>query len=199
MPLSDEPEALTTNLWRVIFSGPAFIGIIIIFLFLFVFKYDTPLFYKRKGDLKNYDKIMSLIYVLHESQEEISSKVVIPIPIDEVEDQPSIGLILPNANDITPILVAGSDENEVPTSIEKNISPVDLPAVLENSVNIVQFKDKEVVIKSKVWPAHYKKALVICGLICLMHQTNGINAVIFFSNALFTEGKDISFLPHPQK
>lgn len=59
LPLPDEPAALTTDLWRVVFMVPAIFGLLTIFMFLVFFRYDTPIFYKKKNDMENYEKIMS--------------------------------------------------------------------------------------------------------------------------------------------
>jgi len=48
VPLPDEPEALTTGIWRLVFVLPALFAFIQLMLFLFVFKHETPLFLLKK-------------------------------------------------------------------------------------------------------------------------------------------------------
>ncbi|CAI2365914.1 unnamed protein product [Moneuplotes crassus] len=64
MPL---PDDVNSNEWRYIFGLPAIFALVQIFLFLFVFKYDTPLFYKKNQDQVNFDKITSRIYLFEDS------------------------------------------------------------------------------------------------------------------------------------
>ena len=68
-------------------------------MFVFVFRYDTPKFYKMKGDQINYQKMMKCIYVYEEGEpnqdnQEDQRRLSIPEedPHREIDsqDQPSI-------------------------------------------------------------------------------------------------------------
>jgi hypothetical protein len=184
MPLPDEPEALTTGLWRVIFIGPALIAITMIILFLFVFRYDTPVFYKRKGDMKNYNKIMSLIYREHKSEGNINIKAVVPVNDEDDDDQPS-NRHLNDGEEIRPSAIIDVNENKEISTPEKLVSRHAEFIETEQNINEVkeeaekefekEFEEVEeveevekvekVVTKSNSWPAHYKKGLIICSII----------------------------------
>jgi hypothetical protein len=166
LPLPDEPEALTTDLWRVIFMVPALIGMAMIVLFVFVFKYDTPLFYKKKGDVENYNQVISLIYITHENDEnnEVKdSKADEDIPDEEdldreagevLEVRPNNERLSINDEEISSNAIAINNEN-------KEISTSDQPDVIEDNQSVMvaihEEADKDVPIKMKSWPAHYKK------------------------------------------
>jgi ABC-type Na+ efflux pump permease subunit len=182
LPLPDEPEALTTDLWRVIFMVPALIGMAMIVLFVFVFKYDTPLFYKKKGDVENYNQVISLIYITHENDEnnEVKdSKADEDIPDEEdldreasevLEVRPSNERLSINDEEISSNAIAINNEN-------KEISTSDQPDVIEDNQSVKVAENEEadkdgeaadVPVKMKPWPAHYKKHwlyvefLVVC-------------------------------------
>jgi hypothetical protein len=261
LPLPDEPDALTTDLWRVVFMGPAIISMVIITVFTFVFRYDTPLFYKKKGDMINYNKIMNLIYIDYqnddnendkigedieddgdrevrpsnehlyskegEQEEEISSNAIIGKLKNSVLDTP-----LPNLGTAEPAIIdlnqnIKASENEESEEVEKaeggeGDEEAEMPVKAENTEELEKAKtaktaeiakrareaeiaevvekdevstpDKsgesgDVPVKSKEWPAHYKKGLFVCGMLSFMFQTTGIDAVIFFSSELFLDGK----------
>eukprot|EP00343_Euplotes_focardii_P007790 CAMPEP_0205820458 /NCGR_PEP_ID=MMETSP0206-20130828/3100_1 /ASSEMBLY_ACC=CAM_ASM_000279 /TAXON_ID=36767 /ORGANISM="Euplotes focardii, Strain TN1" /LENGTH=239 /DNA_ID=CAMNT_0053115185 /DNA_START=330 /DNA_END=1050 /DNA_ORIENTATION=+ len=40
------------------------------------------------------------------------------------------------------------------------------------------------------WPYHYKRALFVCCMLSVIHQMTFINGVTFFSNEIFTDGKE---------
>lgn len=63
LPLADDPDAETTGLWRVVSMIPIIPALLQVVLFLTVFRYDTPLFYKRKGDFENYKAVMNLLFI----------------------------------------------------------------------------------------------------------------------------------------
>jgi hypothetical protein len=251
LPLPDEPEALTTDLWRVVFMMPALISMVIIAMFTFVFRYDTPLFYKKKGDMINYNKIMNLIYIDYHNEdeekqndkvgednqddgdrearpsseplyskegEEISSNAIIRKHKNSVLDTP-----LPNLATAEPAVIdfdknkkaseneeaegvekdEGAEGNEEPDSVEEieKAKIIEIAEIAqEGEIAEVAEKDEvsipdksgesgDVPVKSKEWPAHYKKGLFVCGMLSFMFQTTGIDAVIFFSSELFLDGK----------
>lgn len=62
IPYTSDPEALTSNLWLIMFAFPALVSITQFLSFVVIFKYDTPKFYRNQNDQANYTKIMSLIY-----------------------------------------------------------------------------------------------------------------------------------------
>jgi hypothetical protein len=264
LPLPDEPDALTTDLWRVVFMGPAIISMVIITVFTFVFRYDTPLFYKKKGDMINYNKIMNLIYIDYQNEdednenckvgediqdggdrearpsneplyskegEEISSNAIITKFKSSVLDTP-----LPNLGTAEPAIIdlnenikaseseevkeenegaeraeddeGGEGDEEVEVAVKaEHIEKVEKAKIVEIAkiaqeaeIDEVSEKDEvskddksgesgDVPVKSKEWPAHYKKGLFVCGMLSFMFQTTGIDAVIFFSSELFLDGK----------
>jgi MFS family permease len=63
MPLPEDIGAEYSGRWRIAFGLPFIFGLLQLLLFLFVFKYDTPKFYKDKGDYENLDNVLKKIYM----------------------------------------------------------------------------------------------------------------------------------------
>ena len=133
-PYSDDSDMKTNGNWRLIFAIPAIFSIIQLILFLVIFRYDTPKYYKIKGDEKNYHIIMSKLYQNYEKE---------PFNMDIIKPKESIDaqntsnqLQLPeveNENQIyaqNEIAVAQSEriETNIPLEIEETRnSSVDKP------------------------------------------------------------------------
>mmetsp|Transcript_34154 Transcript_34154/g.39418 ORF Transcript_34154/g.39418 Transcript_34154/m.39418 type:complete len:264 (+) Transcript_34154:436-1227(+) len=62
VPLKDDEEANTTNMWSVMFLVPGIISLTQMFLMILVYKYDTPIYYSIQKDDENYKNAMSMIY-----------------------------------------------------------------------------------------------------------------------------------------
>lgn len=62
LPLPEDSDATTNQIWRLIFVVPGVISLLQSILFLLVFRYDTPNFYKTQGNLENYNKVCQRIY-----------------------------------------------------------------------------------------------------------------------------------------
>ena len=99
IPLENDSDALTSRTWRIVFILPAIVCFTQLVMFVFVFRYDTPKFYKMKGDQINYQKMMKCIYVYEEGEpnqdnQEDQRRLSIPEedPHREIDsqDQPSI-------------------------------------------------------------------------------------------------------------
>mmetsp|Transcript_1910 Transcript_1910/g.1709 ORF Transcript_1910/g.1709 Transcript_1910/m.1709 type:complete len:333 (+) Transcript_1910:308-1306(+) len=213
LPLPDDAEAKTTGIWRILLMIPGIIGLLQFVLLTLVFKYDTPLFYKKKGDLVNYNKVMSLAY--HNYKE----AKVLPTPenkseIEEEKDQE------PNIYEESQEedLEGGDEESksnkdstqksrdeveEAKEEIGESKEEVDNKRSLEkqkddpnnSNLNLKNSKtssdrNQNPEIKSNKWPTHYKKALSVCIMLSIFHQTTGINGVTFFSNEIFTDGEE---------
>ena len=178
MPLPDDNEALTTGRWRIIFILPGIFSAIQILLFLTLYRYDTPTFYKKIGAMKKYNKIMSFIYKDFE-EEEVSK--------DSKKEK-------------TKTSPASSEHNH---SVEKNKNnhpsmetEVHHPHI-ENDQEVPEEPDIEEggaeAKKPEItdyWFPSYRRALFVCWMLSLFHQTTFINGVTFFSNEIFTEDKE---------
>eukprot|EP01067_Filipodium_phascolosomae_P006206 Filipodium_phascolosomae@DN447_c0_g1_i1.p1 len=125
------PEALSTQIWRIIFACPAVFSALQIVLLLLVFKHDTPKFYKQKGNIEAADRVNDLIYP--DREDEMNKPV-----LDE------------------------EDREEAPV--------------------------KKVSLAEHFTP-RYRMAFFVGIALSLFQQLTGINAVIFYSNDLFTIGK----------
>ena len=65
VPLKDDIDAETSDVWRFIFAFPSCVAFLQICLLLFIFKYDSPIFYLINKDKNNYDKVIQKIYRTH--------------------------------------------------------------------------------------------------------------------------------------
>ena len=139
---------------------PAIIASLQLLLFLLVFRFDTPIFYKNKNDVKNYEKMISLLYIkdseenkdiksneeenksdIEEQKENIRSKVQESItfpPLKNPISETQKSIVDHNSN--------SSDEDRN----SKNESNLQENEALEDK------KENEVIVKKKSWPSHYK-------------------------------------------
>ena len=62
VPVQDDPGALTTGIWRLIFLLPGVVTLIQFLLMLFVFTYDSPYYYESQRDKINYRATITKIY-----------------------------------------------------------------------------------------------------------------------------------------
>ena len=67
-PYSDDADVNTNQNWRLIYALPALFSLTQFVLFVAVFRYDTPKFYKDRGDKRNYDRAMAQIYSNYDSE-----------------------------------------------------------------------------------------------------------------------------------
>ena len=58
VPYSTDPEAKTTQIWKLIFIVPGLASILQLTLLVFVFKYDTPKYYLISSNTEDYQKAM---------------------------------------------------------------------------------------------------------------------------------------------
>lgn len=62
VPLSDDPNALTTGMWRFVLAFPGVITLAQLLLVLLVFTYDTPYYYEIQQDRENYRAVLNNIF-----------------------------------------------------------------------------------------------------------------------------------------
>jgi MFS family permease len=182
VPLPDDKDAKTTKIWRLVFAIPAIFGIVQFLLLLLVFRKDTPLFLMKK-EAKN-NKVIN-----DPSQQEddvVNSQQRISPPQDSIHEVPEI----PSENQEENLSSENSNKTpKIPSSPEGKLLNSPLPSMMTKQSS-TQNAPKEDQSGKAPWSAHYKKALLICSLISVFHQTTGINGVIFFSNEIFTDGED---------
>ena len=155
-----------------LYALPVFFSLAQIVLFLVVFRYDTPEFYKIKGDEANYHKAMSQIYSNYENEpfEEEGSKAKKKAEISCSNNQ----LNLPEVLHENQIYIQNNNVESQPDRLETNMQ-IESKVVLE-------------VTKSRI-PCYYWKALILWMLMAFFHSFTGIDAVLFYSNLIFTNGK----------
>ncbi|CAI2364185.1 unnamed protein product [Moneuplotes crassus] len=198
LPLSEDSDAATTGLWRVVSFPPIVFGLIQFLFLTMIFRYDTPRFYKNKGDIKNYHKIMNLIFYDAPTQEDkaLDSEHghAQKKNIQENENQ-----IDKNSGDEKSLQEQPDKEQEVVEESKAEICP---PGVKDERVDDTtkQAKDQkiegdknesiEVKTQNKQWTSYYKKALLYCSLLSFFQQASGVNGVTFFSNEIFKDGDE---------
>jgi len=156
MPLPDEPGASTTGMWRVVFGFPSIVAGIQLLLLLFVFRYETPVFYRKIGDLENMEKSRAKIYYLDKVAEESEA--------EELENVPSTPQVEPDADHNRQCLDEElKDEDQEGVEKAKFGENMTIPgSSLERSssrLNAVPNQLNNEAEKHKRWPTHYKKAL----------------------------------------
>ena len=171
-PYSDDSDVNTNQNWRLIYALPVLFSLAQAVLFLAVFRYDTPKFYKIKGDEANYHKAMSQIYSNYENEpfEVEGSKAEKKAEISCSNNQ----LNFPEAPHENQIYIQNENVESQPDRFETNMQ-IESKVVLE-------------VTKNRT-PCYYWKALILWMWMAFFHQFTGINAVLFFSNQIFTNGK----------
>lgn len=171
VPLEYDSDAYTSKNWRIVFLFPGIVSVIQLVLMLLVFRFDTPKFYKQKGDAKNYEASVRRIYTMTDEEFQAYSKS---------EEHPNIVKEEPH--------LQIQNENDQDASSKKIIQG---DHVDENGVE-TNHRAVEVALKPKKskMPPHYKKALCYGIIYSIFHQTTGVNAITFFSNELFTNGED---------
>lgn len=143
MPLPEEPEALTTGLWRIVFGFPIILAFTQLILFLFVFKHDTPKFYQQKGDTEALKKTNARLYVL--KTEENTVKVT---PEARVQDSVAEAPRIPNEANL---------HEKVDLEEGQNVQTHSHDTVKTSEANSNSTK-----VSQKGWPTYYKKALLVC-------------------------------------
>ena len=72
----NEGEFFTGDYWRVIFAIPIAISIIQVLLLLTVFNWETPKYYKERGQTEKLNQVMAKIYNPHAIQSRIDEIIV---------------------------------------------------------------------------------------------------------------------------
>ena len=169
LPLPYEKEALTTGLWRIPMIIPLFLAGIQIILLLFIFRYDTPIFYKIRGDTKNYKIINELIYsdfkiesekidLEEDNQVDNSSNTKQDRSVHKADDRSKSQLsILDDRNENS----EEKKDSEIKNKGKEN--SIKSTKILKNQ-NQKKNNSKENIIakSSNNWPAHYKKGKFWC-------------------------------------
>lgn len=143
MPLPEQPEALTTGLWRIVFGFPIILAFTQLVLFSFVFKHDTPKFYQQKGDTEALKKVNARLFVLNteENTVKVTPENIIQTPVEETPSVPKEAN-LPEKVDLEEGQNAQTPSQEIVKTDE----------VASNTTEGTK----------KGWPTYYKKALFVC-------------------------------------
>ena len=157
VPYSDDADVNTNQNWRLIYALPALFSLTQFVLFVAVFRYDTPKFYKDRGDKRNYDRAMAQIYSNYDSEaaEADDSKVAKKPELSCSHDQ----LQFPEAL------------HEHQASIDIAESPVDRFETHMQMNADANWRDEQKVSIS--W--FYWKALALCMWLSFFHQFKEIN------------------------
>ncbi|CAI2365056.1 unnamed protein product [Moneuplotes crassus] len=207
LPLPDDPEAKTTRLWRITCGIPIIFGIIQFCLFFFVFRYDTPVFYKLKGNMTNYGKITSLLtsndkvqndpennVELSETKRKINSGSDKDHKDDSEEKENNIYQDHQSEENDGGDEESKEQQQESPKASAKEVndSQNNLKDQKTQSEKNESEKNDSVDAKpvKREWTPHYKKAFIICCLLSFFHQATGVNAITFFSTEIFKDGDE---------
>lgn len=169
MPLQEDSDALTSQMWRVVFLIPGVFSFIQFILLLFIFKYETPKFYQIQGDVDNYIRVMQKLY---DSEEDLN-------------ETDSCTMTISHKSDAEAPVISQERCEEVFSALEHFYSSESQNDVY---VALVDEADQKASNSSGI-ARHYVKALILGCILSAFHQLTGINAVMFYSNELFTEGK----------
>lgn len=155
---------------------PGLAAVIQLLSMLIFFRYDTPKFYKLKNDIPNYEASLSRIYEM--SEEELKKF--------EHESEGSGPVV-----DESPAAETSQKHHEKLDHFENSHDKIAIDKVDdENMVSTTHRKDEiKAEKKSSGMPTYYKKALIYGMIYSSDYQLSGINAVIFYSNELFTNGE----------
>lgn len=168
VPLKEDSDAMTSQMWRVVLAAPAIISLLQLCLLTFIFTYETPKFYQNQGDMENYELIMNNIFT----------------PVDlyvKIDDK------------LTPLVECRSDM-ETQMTERPTLSPSYENLAISDSYEEESFYDscKEFVTSFEIetiTKEFSSKALVYGCILSAFNQLTGISAVTFYSNELFTQGK----------
>ena len=75
MPLKEDSDAMTSQMWRFVLAAPAIISLLQLFLLKFIFTYETPKFYQDQGDKESYELIMNKIFVQSNNLKKFDDKL----------------------------------------------------------------------------------------------------------------------------
>ena len=168
MPLKEDPDAMTSQMWRVVLSAPAIISLLQLFLLKFVFTYETPKFYQDQGDKESYELIMNKIFVQSNNLKKFDDKLT-----PQIDDKSDIETQVTEMS----MMSSSSKTFELSDSYEEE----SLSSPIKEHIPIK--------IKSPL-KTHLSNALVYGCILSALNQFTGISAVTFYSNELFTEGKE---------
>jgi MFS family permease len=182
MPLPGTPSANTTGMWRIVFGFPSIVAFIQLLLLLFVFRYETPVFYKKIDDIENMEKSRSFIYYFDKVTEESAGIPSTP------QIEPDINH---NRECLDEELKIADEESIKESKFGQNMTAQQLSLQKTSSqLNAVLNQVKNEAEMNKRWPYHYKMALWVWIILSIFYQATGIDAVIFFSNQIFLNGEE---------
>mmetsp|Transcript_23401 Transcript_23401/g.20794 ORF Transcript_23401/g.20794 Transcript_23401/m.20794 type:complete len:233 (+) Transcript_23401:437-1135(+) len=184
MPLPDNPSARTSQSWKFAFGLPIVFALSQLISFIFIFKHDTPIFYQQNEEEKKAVIISDLLYF----PDELSTLETTHSQKHKYEDENEINSGSRQHADRMPLEELKGQPN---TPYEEG-DYEDFSDITPNKNNYSNSNNNDKIDKSKPissWPSYYKRALLISCILSIMHQCTGINAIVFFSNEIFSEGE----------